>query len=393
MKLTIVALVISFGARIAICQSSAPSQLFLTTELHDDRIVVASYVPVETVNISLSNIDVLVPTPALGYDALPLDLKPIYIGTSPDYRLLLLAQGTARILNESAATAPEKEAQAAAQSARLGAWARLMPPPEADRRAERPNPRNRPHEANKLRGLLRSVFDFGRNWLLPLGLVSFVGGLLYKKFYIQRRLRLLLLGQASSGKTALSERILDPEVEARKLLSLAQSTRLERRKRNRHITHGRFELYPVVADVPGPRVGIAWDELSRKWFRPPHAIVLVVAPTGLNTKGDQQEKYVHTQLGYAEALISGALGAKKTRKPAAVVLFMNKFDLFSAHPPNDSSAAESSKSFAQIFAEHSSVIRDACKKRSIPFIEVVGSAVKGWGSLRLVEKVGDALYK
>jgi len=206
---------------------------------------------------------------------------------------------------------------------------------------------------------------------------------------------LLIIGQMSAGKTAIFSRLLDPHISVEKILALEQSKSKQKIKFRQHVQYAKFEIYPRLTDVPGSAFSTAWDELTRFRFIRRHAIILVLAPTMKNVKSGSpifDEKYLAVQLGYVQSFMEGGLGARKTRKPKVVILYLNKFDLVSDFPSGDSSAKEAEDKFLSRFREHQQSVELATKKAHIKLHIVVGSALRGWNCDNLITLVGKSLY-
>jgi hypothetical protein len=298
----------------------------------------------------------------------------------PDFKQLLLQSGYASLEKPESARPEHLAAQESAKSENKGQWAGSK------------------EKAAGFVKLLRSwsisVWNFLKRWLpvaASIGLLSFVVKYLYKKFYIQRRLRLLIIGEPSAGKTALYLRLLDPKVDKKKILELSPTRGLQRAEKNTFIPKGKFELYPCVSDVPGSAFSTVWDEFGKSRF---HAIILVLAPTiqDSRTPAVIDQKYIYTQLGYVQAYIEGGMGSHIAKRPKVIVVFINKFDLFSEVQPGDSAATSAEESLQEVFGEHIDSARMAGKKTGIPVYVLYGSALESWNCERIIDVVGQSLY-
>jgi len=381
MRFVLILLVILSSTATAV--ATQPRQLYVAASFDGKVIVYHRYIDDAVLSFALSDqLELLTPTPVLDYDSLPSDLRR-YSVSPLDYNEELLWWGLARLRTPTTAPVAYRDAEQSARAQRRGAWAQLLAPSIPAQKPATAMQRSSAPFRERIQDFLAKAWK-ATLWSLSAGILVLLLTLVYRKLYIQRRPRLLILGQAKSGKTALCERILDPNVDPSKLLDLPQTPKVERRQKRTHISHGRFELYPRLADVPGGAYGAAWDELSRGWFRRAHALVLVLAPTSSNRDRAADTRYMDVQLGYTQAFVAGALGARKTHKPKAVFLFLNKFDLVSEHDATDRTVLNVRKDFEAAFAAHIEAVRLSCKKSGIPIHILTGSAGLGWNVKRLV---------
>lgn len=104
----------------------------------------------------------------------------------------------------------------------------------------------------------------------------------------------------------------------------------------------------------------------------------------LDPHNDVDQKYIDTQLGYLHAYIQGGLGAQFTKKPKLLILYISKFDLFSAYPPEDSNSQKIKQVLEEVFKDHIEAAAKAGKEAKIPFELIFGSAVEKWNSDRII---------
>lgn len=298
----------------------------------------------------------------------------------PDFKTILLKNGYASLKQTETAEPSHIAAQKKAKSEKKGQWSGSA---ETLTKA-----------LQVIKSLSIKIWHLLLRWLpvlISIGVVGYVASYLYKKFYIQRRLKLLIIGEPSAGKTALYLRLLDPEIERKKILELAPTKAMQRIERKTFIPKGKFELYPSVSDVPGSAFSTVWDEFGKVRS---HAIIVVLAPTDKNTRNPMviDEKYIYTQLGYVQAYIEGGIGSHITKRPRMIIIFVNKFDLFCDVSPGDSAAESAQKSLEKIFKDHIESARMAGKKVGIPVHVVFGSALESWSCNRVLDLVGNHLY-
>ena len=215
-------------------------------------------------------------------------------------------------------------------------------------------------------------------YLISIGLFGLLVDFVYRKNYIERKISLMLIGKESAGKTALLHRLLDRKMTEGDILKLSPTASDSTTKHSSFIAKGRFELYPEVTDIPGTAYGSVWNYLFRGKS---HVAIIVVAPTKKNNPSgsSRDDSYLDIQLGYIQANIEGALGSNVIkRKPKSLILFINKFDLYSNYPPDDSQSSNHEKEIRAIFERHERSITSAAKRAGIPFHIIIGSALKGW---------------
>lgn len=319
----------------------------------------------------------------------------------PDFKLLLLQAGLAKLKNPEISDEKYRNAQEKAQAENKGIWSK-PPSPQPQSPSPIQTPNNGPTFWEGVGQSLTSIGNFLWNWinlLAPIGIIgvllTFLSTYFYKRFYIQRRIRLMFLGEPSSGKTALYCRILDPKIDKQKVLELTPTEAFKFYKMKKHISHGRFEIYPQLKDISGSAFSTVWDEFTGSYFTRSHALVVVLSTTKMNSKDTNivtDEKYLYMQLGYIQAFIEGAMGARKTNKPKVVILFLNKFDLYAAYPPTDSAVIETRDMFRKLFEEHIRSAELALKKANIPCHIILGSALENWNCELIVEIIGKELY-
>ena len=329
----------------------------------------------------------------------------------PDFKVILLESGLAKLRNSETADRRYQEAQEKAREQGAGLWATPTPTPKPKRSPDQiaspsplaasSSPTSQQDAPSVASVVFQRILEFAKflwGWIVtlsPLGAGGLgITGLIYF-FYIRRRVRLLIIGQMSAGKTAVFSRLLDPHISADKILALEASKVKQKVKFRQHIQYAKFEIYPRLTDVPGSAFSTAWDELTRFRLVRRHALVLVLAPTMKNVRSNGpvfDQKYLAVQLGYVQSFMEGGLGARKTRKPKVVILYLNKFDLVSDFPSGDSAAKAAEDKFLDQFREHKQSVELATKRAKIKLHVVIGSALKGWNSDNLITLVGKSLY-
>jgi signal recognition particle receptor subunit beta len=379
-----------FGLTVVCRLYGEVSQLTYIAEVHQDKLIIATYNRQSVHSVDIS--DLVIDSAILG-NRDPLNM--IYDGSGTDFKGELLKKGLARVKSFESAPLEYREAQDYAKGQHLGIW--RVPAADAPRDVRATEDGN---PGSSVTDKALNVLSTGWSWVQPLfvwivsaGLLTVFGQSLYKRFYIQRRTDVLIIGEPSVGKTALYKRLLDPSVERQELAGLTPSSQEARGVRNRFVPWGRFEMYPRLTDVPGNKFSSVWDRMLKGSS---HALVVVLSPTkrqnltgGLNS---EDQKYMTLQLGYVQAYIQGGLGSRVTKKPKILVVFINKFDLFSKHPAGDSAASADKSKVDELFAEHIAACNLAAKSASLPIRVIVGSVLENWNCTEVIEAMGNALY-
>lgn len=321
-------------------------------------------------------------------------------------RTLLLSRGYAKIIDPRFASNEEIDAQTNAQTSNLRIWKLALRPTATPALPDI-------NTNNPILGKLSKI-----NWGLWGGyawqgfLILMGGGFVVwlvqelvkwlKRELRQRRFSLLIIGEASSGKTALLKTWVNPNVSKREILSTQKSRSTNKEVKPSVITRGRFEITPKMTDVPGSKPSSVLDELQDSLNK---GLVVVIAPFEKNGSPDYETtqllkipadidmKYIHVQLGYIQSLVAAVLGAKNTKKPSIIVLYISKFDLFSKLHPADSAAANVRRQIETLFLEHIDNLKAASKKAGIRFEVVIGSPAEKWNTKEVLDIIVEELFK
>ena len=306
-----------------------------------------------------------------------------------DLRIFLLENGYAKLKDETKANIKEIDAQNKAKSNKIAIWKKgYSPSMDQQKKTD-----------------WKSIFRFFWKLIIFLTSVGFIGWLIkmgYRKYYIQRRFKLLIIGEPSTGKTALLYNLVDPQIPKAEILKLTTSKAVTQKERLNCIPRGKFEIIPELADVPGSSFATVWDNFLGNNN---HALVMVVSPyklNGITTDGsiktlnidnDIDQKYIDIQQGYVQAYIEGGLGSKVTQKPKILILFISKFDIYSKYSPEDSASRITKDKILSLFKDHINSSKTAAQKAGIPFEIVIGSSVEKWNTEKVLDIVSYNLYK
>jgi len=221
----------------------------------------------------------------------------------------------------------------------------------------------------------------------------------YKKFFIERRFKLFIMGEVSSGKTALRNNLLNPNITKNELLDLSPSNKFSSKKRQRHIQIGRFEIFPEIADIPGSDFGGIWDNIIGTSYQGWIFVLSPLRKSGFDENRNKlddiefDKKYINIQLGILNAYLRGGLTSKHNRrKPKILILFISKFDLLSEVKPDDSSAKDATKIIQNLFKEHIDNARFAARQANIEFEVFIGSSIEKWNIDQILNFISNKLY-
>lgn len=382
-------------------QDSSQQTIFIE-EIQKDYLIYGTYQKKDTNRLDIS--DLIVSEDIIGKGN---PLNTLY-ENKPDFKKELLVRGVAQLKFPETAPIDYKAAQQKAKDGQLYIWRVETPPRQITQtQVENQKPRG-PIPDGTLQGIGNIMWKVVA-FIVSLGAVGwlflrYVGGSLYKKFWLQRRMRLLIIGHKSAGKTGLCMRIIDPNVPRQQILDL-ETTPGKREERCEVIPIGRFEVHPILIDISGSKPSFVWDQFVHIsiWDKLWHikmsklVLLLVLSPTMQKENNPANkvldEKFVYTQLGYVQAFIEGALGTKFTKKPQLLIIFLNKFDLFSKYPPDDSQSEITARDFGNMFFDHVECVTMAANKANIPYEIVKGSALEGWNCPRIKEIIQRKLYE
>ena len=109
-------------------------------------------------------------------------------------------------------------------------------------------------------------------------------------------------------------------------------------------------------------------------------MLYVLAPTmRKRASSTVDQEFIDVQFGVLKGQLESVLKSKTLRKPNLVVLFVNKFDLFSSLPPDDPDSSDDSAKIVALF------------KRHIENIELAGGKLGPQGSTMATKGVKGGL--
>lgn len=303
-----------------------------------------------------------------------------------NFKLELLELGYGRLKDSLRASSEEILAQKKAIDKKKGVWSTPS--------------KEKISTIKAIWAFLKEHYQFIIGTLISLGIFTWAR----KKFWLERQLRLLIIGEKAAGKTAMFRSLVNSNTTREDILSLSPSKASESKK-SAKIPHGKYEIILDLQDVPGSEYGKIWDFIIK---RKNYAIVFMLAPFMDNSAKNINGKYevnkisvneinkdfINVQYGLLKAFVGGlaSKGVKKWRKPKIMILFINKFDAFSNINPNDSSAKETAASLRLIFKDHIRFVEESAKKGGfIPRI-VIGSTAEKYGIEDTLNSIKSVLY-
>lgn len=393
----VLSLLIFFGTGVS---ESTGQDRYSVKVVEEDKLVYRTYEFAGTGEVDIS--DFIISADVIGKN--PFNVVYSYL---PDFKLLLLKNGYAKLKNPTSAPKYYRNAENTAKEKKIGPIWRTKPEPK-DAKPEIPASFWKKTVTSfwgKISFIGKFIWGNIKEIILllgSLGVISAIARHLYKKFYIQRRCKLLIIGEPYSGKTALLMSLVNPKVEKEEILKLdAHSPAVTEKERQDFIPRGKFEIYPSVSDVPGHFYATVWDKFFKGYG---HAMIILISAfkgDGRNSNGsirrldpykDIDQKYIDIQLGCVQVYIQGGLGSEFTKKPKLLIMYISKFDLFSEYPPDDSSSQKTKEVLEKVFGEHIEVAAKAAKDVGIPFKVIFGSAVEKWNTGEILDIVVNQLY-
>lgn len=367
--------------------SQPPSANLIDIRVKDDNTLTLDiYAQSDSHDLALDNLE-------MGDSAIRSHIEDTIFFASDDatLRISLLRSGYVELIDPDLASETEQAAQENAREALRGLWG-----------SPAPDRQNLPAESPRdvIGDRMGQLVKFVKDRAAALGGLLFAGGFVVwacqaavQKRH-ERKVEALVIGLPAVGKSAFVEAWRDNSVSPGDMLGLAPTIVKSTATHGRPIVAGRYELYPTVTDTPGSKPGVALDLMLRRRRRPfrKHILVLVLSPTTSFHGTAFDEKFIRIQEGFVSSFVEALLTAKKVRKPALLLVYVSKFDLYSHAAPRDSSSRATLATITDAFKPHLGALRQTCERERIPFREVYGSSVKRWGFAEVGEEIKVALY-
>jgi len=330
------------------------------------------------------------------WSSIPKDQILGFWSEEPDFKENLLQKGFAQLKDPAAAPPHLREAQESAKSAGLGIWAKPSSPP----RPTQPTPAPV--------GTASAPFAPDLKWLgvvarAIFAIIAFIGGgqviYLVWAYFHRQRVSLILLGEPNTGKSWLWYRLVDPTLQEAGLRKVRKSDARAELKHSK-IPMGKFEIFPIYTDIPGSRSGEQLTELlDRKWFRSLQRLLLpqkrvwliVLAPAVDLSSGKIDQGDLNEQYG-ALKMYAAVVASRKTPKPDFVAICIAKADLFMERPPSDSTSQAAQAELLREFHPHTTLLEKTCKAHGVRTEVIICSALRAWGTDRILKALERACY-
>lgn len=317
-----------------------------------------------------------------------------------DARRHLLYYGYAKLEDESIATEWELEAQEHAKQNFEGIWEENKSDEEgtltdesemqtegssSEESAEAETGEEKAEGFGlKVRAVLRAIVSWvakNYQWVLSLGVISALGGAFLKRFRTRKR-RIILGGWKGCGKTTLKLLLMNPDASIEELKSQSPTLKPDIQRIVRDDNNNKLVLEAEVLDPPGMELQYIVNALvkSGKNGRRKSVVVLMLSPTAaVDARQRIDYDHIKEQLVTLEKLWKPILLSEVAIKLQAVVLFINKSDLFADDP----------EKLSELFTEHTKLIKTACESKGIRFKTICGSVINKAGITELLNTVKE----
>lgn len=247
---------------------------------------------------------------------------------------------------------------------------------------------------SKAKAYLLPLWDRFRTVILllaSLGVLAPIGVRINREMRLKKRMELLFAGDQAAGKTALFERVRNPNVSRYVLEQLTATEKMHPHK-GKPFPVGKYEIFPNLFDSPGSKPALNFKQ--KKALFASRVLVYVLAPSdkpGQDLASREALEYRSRQLGYMKVFLEVMLLADVVIKPKTVCLFINKFDLFSPHSPEDSQARMAVKDAQTMFSEHIKLFQLVAKQAGLKPNFEFGSAFENWNCDKIRIHIEQAL--
>lgn len=318
----------------------------------------------------------------------------------------LLRYGYAKLINLDIASDDEKESQQYAQEMKLGIWELTSEEPDAEEPdaeepdAEEPDTEELGTDENgandvedsymiKIKKIIAEKWqalclwfmeekEFIISTLVGCGILAFIARKIIR--FLRTKKKIIFFGGANSaGKTTMSQYLMNPDASREDLINQEPSLNSTKERIVRDDTNRKLTLKACLLDSPGHELEYVIDELSltlrARIFRKKYVVIIMVAPTKSNkNRNDIDREYINDQLNTISKLWFAVLKAKRIVKPEAVILFINKLDLF-----------DDGKKMVSEFSEHRKQLKKICDESNIKFFDINGSVLDKSGMTKLMQ--------
>ncbi len=404
---TLFSLVVLALPKVGHCQQDRRvDKLFWAVNLNKNELTFKKYLINDTKKVDITDLELW---PEMINTSNP--FKKIYHENSPDWKLLLLTRGFAKIKDERTASTVYINAQRNAKKLRLGMWQGTSSDDNLNQTSQKAADLNQSSQKAADGGpidygaLLKQIKGFIMEWG---GYAAIITSLIFiyniiRVYRKRRKLFLLFLGARASGKTTLYKRMFQPSDRPEECDKPTTSPTTTRSTSPKIVPLGSYDVTPVYIDTAGGKPGEQASEMLYKesWFqrmlRPSRFVwIIILATTDKHvcySTPDEDKidlNFISEQLGYLY-LPRGILQATDTPKPDLILLCISKFDLFSEHDPHTKFALESKTKIMTIFAPHINRLKETVGG-SIPVHFEIVSACEGWRVKEIRDVIEHHVY-
>lgn len=317
------------------------------------------------------------------------DLKTL----TTEAREFILSYGYAKLINLDIATEGEVKSQQHAQEMKLGIWEYTSDEPET-LESETEEPENSANNAEnstmtEIKKFISEKWQILCLWFMEekeliisfvvgCGILGFLGRTIIRSLRTKKKI-IFFGGANSAGKTTMSLYLINPDASREDLINQEPSQTLKKERIIRDDTNRKLTLKACLLDSPGHELGYVIDELSltlrARILRKKYTVIIIVAPTeSYENRNEIDRQYISDQLITISKLWFAILKAKRIVKPQAVILFINKLDLYDDKPKMISE-----------FSEHKKQLKKICYESNINFYAISGSVLDKSGMTELMQ--------
>lgn len=338
-------------------------------------------------------------------------LQTVWTDSKPNLAVELLNRGLAKNSSYSSAPPELRAAEDQAKREYRGMWADLKPVPVVPQQETRPT--SVPQSPGPDITESKWTTTIGSLLLGFIGLGGFLEIANFLRSWIASgRVRVLMIGSKSSGKSWIWWRLKNPDCTRQELDAIGRSTG-PREDLFPDITWGKISLQCRCVDIAGhtPWEFIKQARLTRGMFNhvarfvfPPRHVWIIVCSTsgkvGVNRQSPESDRidplFCEKQLGFAD-LPRAFLASGECEIPKLIVVAISKIDLLTDHAaeerPDDPNHQAQVQYLGDRFREHALLIEGAANEsgHKVPIKVIFLSPLQGWGFRTLDAQIKGAL--
>ncbi len=211
-----------------------------------------------------------------------------------------------------------------------------------------------------------------------------------------RFVRVIAAGEVSSGKTSVLLRLTSDSVLESDVLDLKPTMGVKHLDGLKKIPAGgityRARFVDVAGTKPGKNIGFSgrpiwWVRFFDFWVF--DVLLVVLAPAFEKNATHDDPGVVREQLGYVKGLVAALVQRYGPKRLRLVQVFINKADL--VQPGGDFVSDATVTRVREMFAAHIRLIEG--EANGVPVDIVIGSALKGWNTSGLGQRMGERIRR